>query len=46
MSRNITISVSRPRPHVGFGSILFHTIMTCVTGGFWLVVLLVRYLLK
>lgn len=44
MSRHVTISVNRKR--VGFGAILLHTVLTIVTGGFWLVILLIRALLR
>lgn len=30
---------------VGFGRLLLHVVLTAVTGGAWLVVLLIRYLL-
>lgn len=30
---------------VGFGRLLLHVILTAITGGGWLVVLLIRYLL-
>lgn len=28
----------------GFGSLLFDIIMTCITGGLWLVVILIKFL--
>ena len=30
--------------HYGFGSLLFDIFMTLITGGLWLVVLLIKYL--
>lgn len=46
VSRHSSIyTVSAPR-HVGFFAILLHTILTFVTGGLWLVVLAIRYLLR
>lgn len=47
MSRRHHISYTvRSRQSVGFGAILLHTILTCITGGFWLIVLAIRYMLR
>lgn len=44
MSRKrVTITVRR---RVGFGRILLHTILTCITGGLWLVILAIRFMLR
>lgn len=32
--------------NVGAFSILGHVVLTCLTGGFWLIILLVRHLIK
>lgn len=42
--RTVTVSVGKPR--VGLGRILLHTFLTCATGGFWLIILAIRYLLR
>lgn len=36
----------RSNQRVGFGRVLLHTILTCLTGGLWLVVLAIRYMLR
>lgn len=38
--------MSYPRKRVGLLRILFHVILTCLTGGLWLVVLMIHYLLS
>lgn len=39
--------MSRNRSNrVGITRILIHTILTCLTGGFWLIILLIRYLIR
>lgn len=38
--------MSRNRNTPGLGVILLHTLLTVVTGGFWLVILIIRALLR
>lgn len=38
--------MSYPRKRVGLFRILFHVLLTFLTGGLWLVVLLIHYLLS
>lgn len=46
MSRHRVTYTVRSSHHVGLGQILFHTILTCLTGGFWLIILAIRYMLR
>lgn len=46
MSRRYIYTPAHVRRRVGVGAILLHLILTCLTGGFWLVILFIRYMLR
>lgn len=46
MSRRRVTYTVHSRESVGLGRILLHTILTCITGGFWLIILAIRYMLR
>lgn len=46
MSRRSVTYTVQTRRRVGLGELLLHTILTVFTGGFWLVLLAIRYLIR